>query len=499
MMIKRPSKKVLIMAGALALCLFFALLFPVFLPARQEARYAAAAQYHPESQTVTGSLQITWQNQSDKRLDAVFLQLYPNGFSNEKNAPFPKELMPSAYPSGFSDGGITLTNLTVNGQSTEGEYSHNNVVLRLPVSLGSRQTVTLEMDFTLRLPESPGRFGYGAHTANLGNWLPVMCGYDNGFVSTPYIATGDPFFSECAQYDVTFTLPAGYQMASTGKIIKKDDSNPTQTVYHISAPSARDYAAVISKDFSVASGLSGETIVYSYYFGSPEMGLKALAIAQKALEVFTKAYGPYPYGEFSVVMADFFIGGMEYPGLVYIDKTFYAAEQLGTLEHVIAHEAAHQWWYAGVGSNQISAAWLDEGLASFSTLYFYEQTRDAATLDVYYKYYAENSYRFALEEAKRLYPDLSENMERPLSEFPDWNTYAMLCYDKSSLMFKSFREQMGDGAFFAALQDFYNANLYKTAGKKELAAALNRHSRLDMEGILEAWLSGKVILSLPAA
>ena len=41
------------------------------------------------------------------------------------------------------------------------------------------------------------------------------------------------------------------------------------------------------------------------------------------------------------------------------------------LENLVVHEAAHQWWYNQVGSDQTKPPWQDEGLAEWSMYAYY--------------------------------------------------------------------------------------------------------------------------------
>jgi len=54
------------------------------------------------------------------------------------------------------------------------------------------------------LPNINHRFGYGDNTVNFGNFYPVACVYENGkgFIQDLYHSNGDPFYSECSNYEV---------------------------------------------------------------------------------------------------------------------------------------------------------------------------------------------------------------------------------------------------------------------------------------------------------
>ena len=70
---------------------------------------------------------------------------------------------------------------------------------------------------------------------------------------------------------------------------------------------------------------------------------------------------------FSIATTFGFYGGMEWPGLVYIQSGYF------WWETGIAHEIAHQWFYAVVGNDQIDEGFLDEGIVCYSHWYYFEE------------------------------------------------------------------------------------------------------------------------------
>jgi hypothetical protein len=75
---------------------------------------------------------------------------------------------------------------------------------------------------------------------------------------------------------------------------------------------------------------------------------------------------------------------MEYPTLVMIGEGKLAAGGDG-LEQTVAHEVAHQWWYAVVGSDEYYQAWQDEALCEYSLLDYWGAVHgDGAQADLRY-------------------------------------------------------------------------------------------------------------------
>ena len=80
-------------------------------------------------------------------------------------------------------------------------------------------------------------------------------------------------------------------------------------------------------------------------------------------------WGEYPYETLTVVDPAWgasAAGGMEYPTIFTAGTSRHTARQMYRPESVTVHEAGHQFWYGLVANNEYEAAWLDEGLNSYT-------------------------------------------------------------------------------------------------------------------------------------
>ena len=267
--------------------------------------------------------------------------------------------------------------------------------VKLPTALKKGERVSFEFEYTVKLPNYLGRFGYGDKAYNLCNFYPIASVYDQrGFNNDPYYEVGDPFYSDVADYSVKLTVPSEFTVATSG-VIKNEEKSGTSKVLTIEANAVRDYAAVVSNQFKCIEKKVGDTTVYSYYYNTTDdaYGKLALTTGAQSIELYEKLYGDYPYSTFSVVQTDFYIGGMEYPNIILIDQSLYEGGTYGEmiLKYVIAHETAHQWWYAMVGNNEVLEPWLDEALTDFTT-------------QLYFRYYETAKYADAVYDAQVAYP-----------------------------------------------------------------------------------------------
>ena len=144
------------------------------------------------------------------------------------------------------------------------------------------------------------------------------------------------------------------------------------TVRKISAWDMCNVAIIVSSEYACKTGEACGVTVNSWHaLNLPEnrsddheaKGEIQLSAAMNSGAAFTEAYGPLPYDELDVVEPNYMFGGMEAPGLIRIshpyswfigeddsmeDQKEYTLRCAGT----VAHETAHEWFYATVGNDQ---------------------------------------------------------------------------------------------------------------------------------------------------
>lgn len=459
-------------------------------PQKEErSRYEITATYDEENKTVTASMSLSYYNGTEAILDELCFHLYPAAFrEGARFSPVPKDVVSSAYPAGLSYGGIEIGKTTLGGAEVataiEGEDEDILVVKMSGEGLYPTERAELTVDFTLTLPEIRHRFGYQGTRVNLGNWYPIACAFEDGnFVTDPYYSTGDPFYSDCADYKVSVTVPNGLTVAASGRVTGADNADGTKT-FSSEILAARDYAAVIG-EFKMLGSKAGDTDVNYYYISDSEPE-KALTAAVDAVKTFSDKFGEYPYESMSSVETQFLQGGMEYPGLAMISDALTG----DIYREAIIHETAHQWWYAAVGNDEVRYPWLDEGLTEFSTSIFYREN-PAYEVD-YEKRIADALGAYVLYFDAFGNADSDTSMTRKVCEYDSAFEYTYMTYVKGELMFESLRSVIGDEKFFAGLKDYYSTYKFKTAKPDDLIGCMEKASGRDLKGFFDSWTEGKV-------
>lgn len=445
-----------------------------------------------EDYTLACSVTCDYVNNTDVPLSELWFHLYPNAYRNGATySPIPASKTYVAYPAGKSYSVLDITDVEVNGNPVDVVITgtdENILSVSLPSAIDPTDSAKISIEYTVKLPNVKHRFGYADKVVNLANFYPIACMYrDGAFVADPYYSTGDPFFSDVADYNVKLTAPSKYTGAFTGTLTSKADEGGN-TTYNIKADNVRDFAAVFG-EFEKMSGVAGSTIV-NYFYTTDSEPERSLNAAIDAIKTFGDMFGAYAYPEYSVVQTSFIHGGMEYPGLSMISDAYKGDPYID----IIVHETAHQWWYAAVGNDEVRNAWLDEGLTEYSTMLFYQENTEgyAYTFDskradalTAYMLYCETYKHNGLDDI---------SMTRAINEYEDDTEYSYMIYVKGALMLDDVRNTVGDAAFMQALKNYYADNKFAIAEPQNLIGAMENASHRKLEGLFNAWLDGNVKL-----
>lgn len=448
--------------------------------------YTMTLVYEPSTRSLAGEMTVQLENRTESAWETVEFQLWPNAFrEGAKYLPVSETYAPAVYYKGASFGGITLTGIEGGEARVVGE-DENILEVTPPAPVYPDERVTLTMRFTVLLPEIEHRLGVGQKTVNLGNFYPILCAWgEEGFCEHVYACCGDPFVSGVADYDVTFSLPASYHVAHTGTGTRTEENG--LATYHVRAEDVRDFAMVCSEQFTVHTAeSSGIPVIYYALDDADPSG--TLQTACESLSYYADTFGAYEYPAYTVVETGFPYGGMEYPMLSLIADDLPATE----VPIVVAHETAHQWWYAMVGSDQYHEAWQDEGLAEYSAALFFEAYPE------YGRTYADMV--AASESAYRAYYSVSAQlsrgetaMRRDLTDYTGDYAYRSLAYDKGVILFDRLRQTVGEERFFAAIKDYARAYKGEIAPPEALIARFAARSP-QAEGIFAAFLDGLCVI-----
>ena len=457
--------------------------------------YAISATLDDEMKQITATETIVFYNSTETELEYLCLHLYPRAFRDGAVIkPYTTLTSATCFPNGINFGDIVILKVRVNAETKDFDLiGEDEDILRINFGfkLSPKKSVQIVIEFNLIIPNCTHRFGWFENNINLGNWYPVVCVFENGeFDMTPYYATGDPFYTELANYQVEFKYPKDYNLVSTGKT--DDLIEGEQVISKISAKAVRDFALCLSKDAKVIHTQTG-SVDLSYMTNNDENNSDKYAkLGGDAISFFSKTFGDYPYKSMSIVKTPFIYGGMEYPNLVFIsnsidDETEYVK--------VIVHEIAHQWWYGIVGNNEASEAWLDESLAEYSTALFFKNYPEyEINYDDFVKE-ALSSYLLYVDVIQTLKGEVNTKMNLCVNEYQNDYEYSYMVYVKGVIMFDSLKNMVGEKNVIAGLKKYYLDNKFKIASTESFLKAFEQACHKDLRNYFDGFLNGTTIIS----
>ena len=428
---------------------------------------------------VEGTLDVDVLNDTAAPLAEVFLRLYANDDE-------------------YADGAMSVRDVTVDGAPVEPVLEVAETVVRvpLPAPLPPERRVTLALAFSAVIPVDPdGSYNIfsvqpGRGTWALAHWYPVLAGRnaDGTLNLDPPSDFTDPVFTNTARYDVALTAPSDWVLVATGVETGADEDPVTgQTTHRYVSGPVRDFTVVADDDFLVVSTDVDGTRVTSYFNpGSETDADNVLTYGARALALFNQQFGAYPYAELDLVQVGLRnAGGVEWPQLIFIEAGYYGNAELDPearwLENVVAHEVAHQWWYALVGSNQYRHAFIDEGLTNYSTILYFDETYGLREGRRQLERYLVGPYARLLADGN------DQIVDRPAAEFPGARTFVTAIYSKSALGFWAIRREIGRATFYDALRAYAAEHRFGVATPPDLRAALEDAAGRDLDDLWRRW------------
>jgi hypothetical protein len=472
---------------------------------------AGATPQAPTAQqaTITGTEELRFVNDTGVALPELYFRLYPNLRQ-------------------YGDGRMVVRDITVDGVpvdpqgpplysvpastpvATADAESADLILLRLPLAapLAPEATATIRLGFTTTIPVEPvdgtGLFQFMPDTGRwtLGHWFPILAGYDpiSGWETEPPAAWSDVTFSNTALFDVMLTAPDDLVLVTTGVEVEGAVEKPQQRRRFVSGP-ARDFVIVADPALISTSTDVNGTKVVSYYVPHDAVGgAQILAWGTQALVVFTELFGPYPYTTLDLVEVPGVIG-YEFPQLIFLGADYYAdpitaGSRPGAVEFLVAHEAAHQWWYGLVGNNPHRHAFLDEGLAEYASFLYFEREHGVELTE------EQVNRALRVPYATMILTAGDQIVDQPSAAFSDEGTYVTTVYWKAALAFAALRAEIGDGAFFAGLRQYADTWRFAVANPGDLQAAFEDASGQDLEVFWHRWFEtarGRVAIVMEPA
>ncbi|HEY0766000.1 MAG TPA: M1 family aminopeptidase [Pyrinomonadaceae bacterium] len=485
--------------------------------------------------TYTGVERVRWVNRGEKASSIIYFHLYPNLRTNEQpsanNGATPDADEPridilevrsgaddSALVSSLDDQGTTLrvnlreqvapedsTEVVIKFKGSVPEIDRDetslttHVVKQVSAALRSEREMRRARDINFRC----------RGVMLLGSAYPVVAVHDgDDWRRKLEPSVGDFVFNEAADYEVTVATNQGVEVFTSGVETGPKNEKTGQT---FAASSLRDFAILAGRGLkSEHTEVQGVNIRSIYQADHERVGKRALVVAANSLRVFTSLFGPLPFKEITIAEAPLVagLGSCEFSAFNIIASAFYvdfdspAVRNLPeiireqrpsveeSLEWAVAHLVAHQWWGAAVGNDPAREPLLDEALSCWSALLYYKKTYGEERATAVLNDQVRGVYRLY-----RTFGGDDMDANRPSRDYRNTFQYAAIVSAKGALMFVDLEKTLGEEKLFAALRNYYQANVYEIAQLEDLRIALVAEAPVEQRRTVgrtfTRWLTAK--------
>ncbi|MEP7271605.1 MAG: M1 family aminopeptidase [Acidobacteriota bacterium] len=458
-----------------------------------------------QAASFTGTEVVAFTNTARESIDAVIFNLYPNLGQEDENKPR-----------------LTVSRVRFRERDLAFSLQSRGVVLKvaLPGKLATGERAELAIDFAAVIPrvaaEETSLLAHFLEEINdaigderadsaareiffatdeavlLGYFFPLLASnVSQDLDRLPAAGVKSAICAEIANYRVRVSVENGITVVGSGEVVDRSVARGEglggRQLVEFRAANLRSFALVLGEHLKPMERKTSATTITGFFQpGSEKVGQRILELAARAVDVFSRAFGPYSGPTLKVVElplpASF--SGIDLPGMVVLAHAYFVdfdspqphlpsivrsqADVIkSALEFTLAHEIAHQWWGGIVGSDPQRSPFLDESLAQFSAVYLYESIEGVELAETVIEQQVRGTYF-----TYRMFGGSDIEVERPLRDLRSRLQYAAITQAKGAFFLLEMRRQMGDEKFFAALRDYINENRYTISSPEKLKSAL---------------------------
>ncbi|MEU8516746.1 M1 family metallopeptidase [Kitasatospora sp. NPDC048722] len=287
-----------------------------------------------------------------------------------------------------------------------------------------------------------------------------------------------------ATYQIAVTTPSPFTVVASGRLLTRTTrASSTTWVYEQSAPTS-SYLVTVSIGHYLPVPLTERPAV-------PQTGYVPERLAASfardfgrqpaMMAYFTDVFGPYPFGEYAVVVAD---EELDVPVEAQGVATF-GTNHLGSgweRERLVAHELAHQWFGNSVTIADWRHIWLNEGFAKYAEWLWSEHAGGPAAATHAAAAHAllagfPQDLRLADPGRKLMFDDR--------------------LYQRGGLAVHALRCALGDVAFFGMLKDWLSIHRHGVVATADLVGHASRYTEASLTDLFDAWLHRPGLPPLP--
>lgn len=286
--------------------------------------------------------------------------------------------------------------------------------------------------------------------------------------------------SDKATFEFIVTAPSKYRVVSNGKLeeekILPGDNKLTHWKEDVPLPTKVMVIGVAKFAVKEFEDSPANTPVSAWVYPHDSIsGFRNYSVAPGIVKFYSEYIGAYPYNKLANVQSKTIFGGMENASAIFYNEG--SAEEDRSVEDLMAHEIAHQWFGDMVTEKKFSHLWLSEGFATYMTDIYVESR------------YGRDAMNSRLNEERRKVIDFERGSDRPVvdSVSPPMQLLSPISYEKGGWVLHMLRKQISDSAFHKLIRTFYDRYKGKNADTEDLQRVAEEISGTNLSQFFRQW------------
>lgn len=302
------------------------------------------------------------------------------------------------------------------------------------------------------------------------------------------------FPSDKATVEQFITANSNEKVIGNGSLIERIANADGTATHHfkMDVPFSTYLVSFVIGDYALVSEKYKEIpLGYYIYPGSENIVPRAYGRTKEMMQVFadlTKIDYPFPKYDQTIV-SGFQFGGMEnITATTMSDRDIFLINNPlfeATVEDLVSHELAHSWFGNMVTCKNWAELWLNEGFATFMEAAFRE--KKYGRMSYILKIHADAEQYLASDSVDRKKHGLFNQNAGDVAGLFD---VPYTTYNKGGAVLHTLREEIGDEAFWRAVNIYLTKHKWANVESTDLKAAMEEASGRKLDWFFDQWVYG---------
>jgi aminopeptidase N len=379
-------------------------------------------------------------------------------------------------------GDMTIKRVVSGSAALRHEYDGHTLVVHLgtPLRAGAKTSITIDYDGANRTKGAyfrPARHIVWTQGETEDNryWVPT---YD--------------FPNDKTTWEFFIWTAKGERALSNGRLAgSRTVGDSIEWHWVLDKPASTYLMTTVVGNYTVVQDKPWRTATIGYwtYPDSVAAAWRGFGKTPAAVDVFSRKTGvPYPWNKYDqIVIPEFQYGGMENVTATSQNDTeillpAWAVPEVSA-DDLMSHELGHQWYGDLLTTRRWSDVWLNEGFATFMEQIFREEDKgvDEGAID------RLSTHEQTIDADRRARRPIVYNkwVNDPIEVF-----FSGHIYPKGATILQMLRHQLGDSAFWKAMNRYTTSHAYGNVVTDDLRKAFEESSGRDFKKFFDQWVYG---------